>query len=112
MKSKFILVLLLGLFVTLAGCENRTSTITPYNLTDENWTGGVAKNWAGFFVEYTPELEKKLAVGEELVFSDESIRKVIRQDHSGKFLNIYLEGSSLDGKLIGYPKTIEIKNKD
>lgn len=68
---------------------------------------GVGKKWAGFFVKFTPALEKEFLVGRELEFADGSTRKVIRQDHTGEFLNIYVDGAILDGNIVGYPKPIK-----
>ena len=83
---------------------------STYNLTDSNWTNGVAKNWAGFFVDNRPTNVAQLSPGKKIAFADGSTRTIVRQEQSGVFLNIYLNGLPLDGSIVGYPKKFKVRN--
>lgn len=82
--------------------------ITPYNLTDNTWLNGVARNWPGFFVNDTEENRRLLAPGSTLNFSNGKSRLLTEQDVANGFLNIRMNGSPLDADSVGYPKPIRI----
>ena len=58
MKSITIFIVLVTLTMLVAGCNKEIAVVTAYNLSDQNWTLGVAKNWAGFFVKNTDDNKK------------------------------------------------------
>ena len=83
---------------------------STYDLTDSNWTNGVAKNWAGFFVANRPANVAQLTPGKKISFADGSTRTIVRQEQSDVYLNIFLNGLPLDGSIVGYPKKFKIRN--
>lgn len=100
-----IAILTLGLF----GCG--ASTQASYSATDttnNEWVNGVARDWAtGFFVKNTQEAARDFAVGKKVLLADGSIRAVTGNRINGGDLIVFLEGSPLDGKLVGYPKILK-----
>ena len=108
MKSITIFIVLVTLTMLVAGCNKEIAVVTAYNLSDQNWTLGVAKNWAGFFVKNTDDNKKNLSIGKKVRFANGSIRNIVKQESSGEYLNIFLDGQPLDGMLVGYPKEIKI----
>jgi SAM-dependent methyltransferase len=81
------------------------------NYTDENWTNGIANNWAtAFFVKTSDKAKTDLAIGKKVLFSDGTSRIIIRQQENDGSLIIFLEGSTLDGNEVGYPEEIIVSN--
>lgn len=92
--------------------ENRQYALqSPLGLTDVNWSRGIAKGWAGFFVLNIPENRLRLIPGSQIRFADGGVRKIINQIESGIYLNITLEGSPLVGEKVGYPNKFEVENE-
>ena len=85
------------------------SDSNPINLTDQNWTNGVAKSWAGFFVNNTLVNRNNLTPGEKIQFADGQIRTITRQEENGAYLNIVLDGLPLDGNVVGFPHKFRVK---
>lgn len=81
--------------------------ISAYPLTDKNWLHGINLQQPGFFVPYTPYVEEKLFLGQQLHFAGSGTRTIIRADHLGPWMNIYVDGS-LDARLDGYPSPIYV----
>jgi hypothetical protein len=82
----------------------------PYNLTDQTWINGVARNWAGFFLPDTPSNRGIFVTGRILRFDDGHIRTIIKQETANGFLNIFLNGPVMDGNMVGYPHLIRPLN--
>jgi hypothetical protein len=79
-----------------------------FNLTDENWIGGVGKNFSAIFVLNNELNRDEFLPGRSIRFSNEEVRKIDHVASSGSYLNIFLEGSPLDGQLVGFPRNFEV----
>ncbi|NVZ72985.1 hypothetical protein [Pseudomonas costantinii] len=88
--------------------KDELDLITPYNLTDETWLNGIARNWPGFFVKDTEDNRRLLAPGSTLKFSDGKSRLLTEQITANGFLNVRMNGSVLDAKSVGYPKPVRV----
>lgn len=76
--------------------------------TNKEWVNGVARGWAAaFFVSNTLEAAEDFAVKKKVLLSDGSIRTVTSSQEGGGNLIVFLDGSPLDGRLVGYPKPIK-----
>ncbi len=82
---------------------------TPFALTDGNWLNGVARQGAGFFVRGTSSNVWAYAVGRTLEFADGSVRKIVRSDLSGSYLNVWVEGAPLNGEVVGNPRKLVVR---
>jgi hypothetical protein len=93
----------------LIGCGESTQTAySASDNTNKEWVNGVARDWAtAFYVKDTAVAKRDFAVGKQVAFADGSIRTISRNQVNGEDLIVYLEGSPLDGKLVGYPKPIK-----
>lgn len=81
---------------------------SAFDLTDPNWVNGVAKNWAtAFFISNTPDNISKFTTGRKVKFADGTVRSILKQEPSGGYLNVFLDGPPLDGKVVGFPHKIE-----
>lgn len=81
---------------------------TAANLTNKEWVKGVAKDWAtAFYLQNTSEARRDFAVGTKVTFADGSIRAVVRNQVNGINLMVFLDGTPLNGDLVGYPKPIK-----
>jgi endoglucanase len=92
----------------LSGCGDTTPTYSPTNTTNKEWVNGVAREGvAGFYLKNTTEATRDFAVGKKIIFADGSIRTVKGFQINGGDLIVYLDGSPLNGELVGYPKLIK-----
>jgi peptidoglycan/LPS O-acetylase OafA/YrhL len=82
--------------------------LSAFALTDPNWVNGIARNFAGFFVEYAMGSQRLLRPGRRIQFADGSIRTVLRTEHHGPYLNVFLDGPLLDGSRVGHPHDFEV----
>lgn len=78
------------------------------DISDANWSHGVAKGWAGFVVINLPANKLRLTIGRKIRFANGEIRVIISQNKSGMYLNVVVDGMPLDGKLVGYPNKFEV----
>ena len=84
------------------------SAESEFYLTDENWVNGIARHWAGFFVQNTPAMAKKYAAGNQVILPGGTSRVIERYAEAGSYLQVYLSGAPLDGATIGYPSGLRI----
>ena len=80
----------------------------PSNITDVNWLHGIARNWSGFVMRNSPIAQNSLQNGIQVRFVDGVIRHIVRQEQSGAYLHIFLDGQALEGALVGYPNKFEV----
>ena len=88
--------------------SNRMNEPVAFDLTDENWTNGVSKSEAAFFVSNNSANRRLYREGRYIRFVNGEIRAIIKVDESDQFLNIYLDGSLLDGEIVGFPNIFEV----
>jgi hypothetical protein len=82
---------------------------SAFDLTDPNWVNGVAKGWAtAFFISNTSENISQFSIGRKVKFKDGTVRAIFKQEPSGVYLNIFLEGTPLDGSVVGYPHKLQV----
>ena len=79
-------------------------------ITDATWAKGVAKAWAGLVVAATPESQNSYRPGAILRFADGQLRVVSKTTTAGPYLNVFIDGSPLDGNVNGFPAVIELVN--
>jgi hypothetical protein len=99
--------------VTWQGSINLTSkkyvdSVTPYDLSDGNWTAGISTFDSGFFVENTFFNRQSLKVGGELLLKGSGKKRIAKIDYSDSFINVFLNGEFLIPKLDGYPNNVII----
>ena len=81
----------------------------PIEHTDENWINGVARSWAtAFFVVNSANARRKLAIGEKIALADGTVRKIVRTEEKGDSMIVFLDGTSLDGRVVGYPTKFSV----
>jgi len=91
--------------------ESPQKVFTPANATSKDWLNGVARNWAtGVLIDKGAAQEKDFSPGKVVTFADGTARSVVRTQVFGADLIVYLEGSPLDGELIGYPKQMKLSS--
>lgn len=79
------------------------------NITDENWAGGVGKNYNMFLLDYSAEKETKLKKAKKAKFKDGREVVVVGYEHIGAYLHIQIQGSAFIYKdVASYPNAIEI----
>ena len=111
-----IVFIFLVIFLVVGGCSQKVEqkidvSYNLVNITDSNWVKGIAtKNFmaTGFFIEDSTQARSDFAVDNKVTFSDGTVRTIISQMKFGKFLIVFLEGTRLDGNLVGYPNTIKV----
>ncbi len=67
-------------------------SVTTLNINDENWSGGVAKNFSGLVISQNPGLDAY--VGRK-IFVDNQSRIITSITHGGGFTNIYISGEKI-----------------
>lgn len=84
----------------------KTYDETPYNLTDINWINGVGREFSGFFLENNQWNVDRYHVGDSIKFIDGQTREITRIELYPAYMEIYLNGTPLDGNIVGYPNKI------
>jgi peptidoglycan/LPS O-acetylase OafA/YrhL len=83
-------------------------SVTAYNLTDPNWINGVSRQGAMFFVDSTMLNRRVLEVGSSVTFKDGERRRIVGTTTNGAYLNVTVEGRSLNPLVAGYPNRISV----
>lgn len=83
--------------------------LSSYPLTDGNWSKGIARGFAGFFVENSVINRVLLKHGVVLKFQGSGDREVTRVSVSESYINVSVAGTRLDAELDGYPADIILK---
>ena len=81
---------------------------SAFNLTDPTWLNGVAIYWAGFFVHNSQSAQELFLPGKRIKFADGTIKTIISLNPQGSFLEIYLDGSPLNGAIVGFPNKFQV----
>lgn len=84
------------------------SFVKLQNFTDPNWVNGISRFKPGFFLMSSSGIDIK--EGDDVTFSNGETRKVMRVLRAGEFINIELNGSPLDGSIVGYPNAVRINH--
>jgi hypothetical protein len=111
-----IVFIFLAVFLVVGGCSQKVEqkidgSYNLVNITDNNWVKGITtKNFkgTGLIVEDSTQARSDFAVGNKVTFSDGTVRTIVKQWAFGPNLIIFLDGTTLDGNLVGYPKTIKV----
>ncbi len=84
-------------------------TLTPYNLTDQNWKNGIHRASAIFFIENTLQNRMSLSASNKILLPSSGERAITSIVYTDKYINISLEGRNLDPVVDGYPNKLLIK---
>ncbi|MBT9302453.1 hypothetical protein [Pseudomonas sp. TAE6080] len=74
-----------------------------FYVTDSNWTKGIAKKWAGFYLHNTPENLATFKIGSTVQFPDKTTRKIINITTSNETINVFVDGDILTARKVGFP---------
>jgi len=85
---------------------NHSNHLNLQNITDANWLNGVSRYKPGFFILRSSDI--KIQDGDNVTFSNGETRKVERVFQNGEYINVELNGASVDGSVVGYPNVIYI----
>ena len=77
------------------------------NLTDRNWTNGIHKHIAGFFVVNKFENRQSLRLGDVLEFYQSGERTVVKIAYYEEFINVFVSGDILDGQDAGVVRLVD-----
>jgi hypothetical protein len=111
-----IVFIFLVIFLVVGGCSQKVKVDVSYNLvniTDNNWFKGISTKentfvGTGFMVSDSAQARSDFADGNKVTFSDGTVRTIVKQWAFGPNLIIFLDGTRLDGNLVGYPKPIMV----
>lgn len=78
------------------------------DISDVNWSHGVATGSASIVVINIPENKLRLAPGRKVRFSDGEERGITNQNEVGMYLNITLDGQPMDGSQSQFSKKFEV----
>lgn len=78
-------------------------------LTDVNWDRGVARRWAGFFLPKRERYSNDFRPGRLVKFADGQVRRIVRAETSGPYLNVFVEGSPLIADKAGLPSVYTVR---
>jgi hypothetical protein len=84
-----------------------SSPFTPADLTDDNWWNGVSRSEAAFFIPVNNKNVGMYKPGAKIKFGS-GLRTVLRTTVSGSWLNVYLDGPTLNPFIDGYPNMFEL----
>ena len=115
-NRKVIVFIFLAVFLVVGGCSQKVEqkidvSYNLLNITDINWVKGIATthfSGTGFIIGYSTQAASDFAVGNKVTFSDGTIRTIVNQMKYGEALIVFLDGTRLDGNLVGYPNTIKV----
>lgn len=79
-----------------------------FYLTDGNWEGGIARNWAGFFVPSNHYFATRFRVGAKVKFGNGEVRSITSVRIYGPYLNVYVDGVPLKSGEVGLPNSFSI----
>lgn len=90
----------------VSGDDFSTRKMQISDVTDATWRHGVAVDWSGLVAHETLPGASDFQVGQILIFESEKMRNVIRIEHAHGYVNVFLDGTKLDGDRDGYPHKI------
>ena len=82
-----------------------------FYLTDVNWTCGVARRWAGFFLPNNKKITDDFKVGKRVKFNDATTREISKVEANGIYLNVFVNGYPLDPEKVGSPDKFSTINQ-
>lgn len=83
--------------------------LEDFYLTDGNWTKGVSKLYAGFFVPNNNYYSKNFIIGASIRLSNGEVRTITKVESSGKYLNVWLNGDIMDPAKVGIPSDFTLQ---
>ncbi|TLP71330.1 acyltransferase [Pseudomonas nitroreducens] len=95
-------------YVLWAQYSSKLPSQTPYDLTDDNWQGGINRSVAAFFVKSSAANAEVFRVGAKVSVGESGIRQIVRVVGVAPYMNIFVDGDLLDPKRSGYPNKITI----
>lgn len=90
------------------GISSSYKKVTPFDLTDDNWVGGISRGSAGFFVRKDQDYNGLFVEGGEVSFANGETRRIVKVQESDTYINVYVDGDVLDSSSVGYPAPISV----
>ena len=88
--------------------SGQTVTLNAFN--GKDFTGGIYLTSPGFSVKDTPANQAAFHKGAKVRFADGQIRTVKVVYRSGGNMTVLVDGGAIDGKAVGYPRTISVSS--
>ena len=85
-----------------------TVTLNAFN--GKDFTGGIYLTSPGFSVKDTPANQAAFHKGAQVRFSDGQVRTVKTVYRSGGNMTVLVDGGAIDGKVVGYPRTLSVSS--
>jgi|GEM_PF-1055802 len=106
----FVMVIIVMFGCSQSQQKSPDFSYTPPNATDTNWINGIFIHEPGFLIAGPIKAQTKsdFAVGRKAIFSDGTVRTIIKVKEITGNLIVIVDGAKLDGNVVGYPKTIKI----
>jgi hypothetical protein len=80
-------------------------------ITDANWSHGIARNSAGFFVPNTPKYYNEYKVRKFVQFANGETREITQVNPNSQYLNIVVSGGPLTFEKVGLPTKFVVVDK-
>jgi peptidoglycan/LPS O-acetylase OafA/YrhL len=108
-KMAFLFYMILPVFTVayLINVQNLPNN-TPYDITDDNWNGGVGRHNASFLVTSSKANVATYQTGMRVTLGGSDVREIVSAEASGPYLNVRLNGEILSGEASGFPHKIVI----
>ena len=88
-----------------------SSVVTTSNLnsfTNTDWLNGMYRASAGFSIQATSANLSAFKTGVSVKLADGQVRKVLRTQQVGNNMSVFLDGATINGATLGYPKTVSV----
>nr|WP_120993344.1 glycoside hydrolase family 5 protein [Stutzerimonas urumqiensis] len=78
------------------------------NFTNKDWLYGMWRKSAGFSIPATSANKAAFKVGASVRFADGQVRTITKVYVAGANMSAYVDGKTLDGSKVGYPRSISV----
>ncbi|WP_438826826.1 glycoside hydrolase family 5 protein [Pseudomonas lopnurensis] len=88
--------------------QTTVATSNLNNFTNTDWLNGVFRASAGFSIQATAANVAAFKAGASVKLADGQVRKILRAQIVGSNMSVFLDGATLNGNSLGYPKTVSV----
>jgi hypothetical protein len=85
--------------------------IPAFFITNETWLRGVARKWAGFFVQNNAQNQQHYKVGHTVQLPTGDERTITKVTSDTNIITVYLTGDPIDGFKVGTPEHFKVVSK-